>query len=65
MKPHNIDLSAVPTEALYSELGRRRNAQRETFGAGSGRPKKLTPCPKCQRKFGVAELRGHRGKCKG
>jgi len=42
------DLSSIPEEAFWSELGRRRNKLiRHRRGGGNGRPLKPTPCPKC------------------
>lgn len=45
------DLSTIPTETLYSELGRRRAA------LSHGRPPRLIPCPQCQRPAGARERR--------
>lgn len=59
----NIDPATIPDAVLHAEVGRRRGAQRKTFGAGTGRPKKLTRCPGCKLRFGVAEMRQH--KCPG
>jgi hypothetical protein len=39
-----IDLSRIPTEALYEELGRRRGAARTTH---AGPPRKPANCPRC------------------
>lgn len=42
------DLSSIPEEIFWSELGRRRNKLiRHRSGGGNGRPLKPTPCPKC------------------
>lgn len=35
------DLSTIPNAALMSEVGRRNAAKRKTFGAGTGRPRKI------------------------
>jgi hypothetical protein len=49
----------VPDAVLLSEVQRRRAAMRKTFGAGTGRPKKLAPCPKCGARYGTREMRKH------
>lgn len=61
MKPwtSSIDPSTIPDDVLRSEWARRSSAKRKTFGAGTGRPKKLTPCGKCGAMLGVAEKRKH------
>jgi hypothetical protein len=59
MKKKPSDLSQVPIDQLFSELGRRRSAMRRTNAAGSGRPPILKPCPVCGKKFGVAAMRLH------
>lgn len=42
------DLSSIPEEIFWSELGRRRNKLiRHRRGGGNGRPVKPMPCPKC------------------
>src|SRR6516162_6759297 len=51
-----IDLSKVPDDA---EVGR-TSAMRQSYVAGSGRPKKLGQCPKCGVEMGTVELRKHR-----
>jgi hypothetical protein len=56
----DIDPSTIPDPVLTAEWGRRRAAKRKTFGAGTGRPKKLQTCPHCGGEFGVAEMRKHR-----
>lgn len=55
----------ILASSITSAAGRRAVALRKTHGAGNGRPKKLTPCPKCGVEFGVAELRAHKPKCTG
>ncbi len=54
-----IDLSKVSDADLFSEVQRRRAAQRKTFGAGTGRPKKVKPCPRCGAPYGAREMRQH------
>ena len=44
-----VDLSTVPTAALYAELQRR--------GWNPGRPAKVTTCPKCGALVTARELR--------
>jgi hypothetical protein len=61
----DIDPATIPDEVLTSEWARRRAARRKTFGAGTGRPRKLTACPGCGRKFGVTDLRKHKPRCPG
>src|SRR5262245_903657 len=56
----DIDPGTIPDHVLTAEWGRRRAAKRTTFGAGTGRPKKLKVCPTCGGEFGVAEMRKHR-----
>ncbi|TAL08397.1 MAG: hypothetical protein EPO02_13010 [Nitrospirae bacterium] len=52
--------------SMFASAAAKRSASmRKTLGAGSGRPAKLTPCPKCGQQFGVAELRRHKPHCKG
>ena len=61
--PHcgkSISASMVATVAAQ-----RASAMRKTHGAGTGRPRKLVPCPKCSKDFGVAELRKHKPRCEG
>jgi endogenous inhibitor of DNA gyrase (YacG/DUF329 family) len=47
-----------------SATAKRASAMRKSHGAGTGRPKKLSPCPDCGKKFGVAEMRKHRAQCR-
>ena len=35
------------------------NARRKTHGAGTGRPPKLEPCPKCGAILNATQRRGH------
>lgn len=60
----SIDLSTVPDDVFTSEWARRQSAKRQTYGAGTGRPKTLRPCPNCTKEFGAAELRRHLPRCK-
>lgn len=43
--------------------GRFLSAARETFSAGTGRPKTKKPCPYCGNEFGARELREHKPRC--
>jgi hypothetical protein len=54
-----IDLSKVSYKDLRNELQRRRSAMRETFGAGSGRPKVMKLCKGCGMEFSGREMRKH------
>ena len=59
-----LDLSTVTTEALYSEIGRRRGAKRVSQNRGkTGRKKVMRPCPKCGGEFATVELRKHKPRC--
>jgi len=58
MKPP--DLTLIPDAALLSEVQRRRNAKRKTFGAGPGRPKVIKTCEACGGIFSAREFRQHR-----
>lgn len=57
-----IDPQSIPDPVLKSEVARRSSAKRKTFGAGTGRPKKLTTCPACGLTFGAVEMRKHKHK---
>lgn len=59
----SIDPSTIPDDVLHGEAARRRSAKRQTYGAGTGRPKTLRPCPNCTKPFGAAELRRHLPQC--
>lgn len=55
------DLASIPDAEIFSEVARRRSAQRgDNVG---GRPKSLSPCEHCGEKHGVAEMRKHRARC--
>ena len=56
-----LDMSTIPDDVLYAEVGRRRVAKRPE-GVG-GRPKVNYPCPHCGLEFGARELRKHRPRC--
>jgi hypothetical protein len=56
-----LDMSSIPDDVLYAEVGRRRVAKRPE-GVG-GRPKILHECPDCHREFGAREIRAHRPQC--
>lgn len=51
------------TKSERSELGRMLAGLRKT--RGGGRPKKLSPCPKCGAEFGVREMAKHAPACEG
>lgn len=55
-----IDPKTIPDTVLKSEWARRNSLKRTRFGAGTGRPKILRPCPKCGVEMGSRELRSHR-----
>lgn len=57
---NTFDLSLISDADLNREYWRRAHARGQ---APAGRPKKLTPCPKCGEKFGVKELEKHTPKC--
>lgn len=57
-----LDMSTIPDEVLYAEVGRRRVAKR-TEDSGHGHPKVMRPCPHCGKEFGARELRTHRPHC--
>jgi hypothetical protein len=54
----NWDLTTIPDEPLYSEVGRRNSEKREV--KSGGRPKKLKKCKHCGIRFGAREMRQHR-----
>jgi hypothetical protein len=56
-----LDMSTVPDDVLYAEVGRRRVAKRPE-GVG-GRPAVLRPCPHCGHEFGARDLRAHLPHC--
>ena len=56
-----LDMSTIPDEVLYAEVGRRRVAKRPE-GVG-GRPKVLKECPHCGKDFGARDLRKHVARC--
>jgi hypothetical protein len=53
------DLSTVPLDKLKQEWARRTQAQRETFGAGTGRPRSTERCPCGEMTAKRAQARGH------
>ncbi|MGH9619692.1 MAG: hypothetical protein ACRD45_08295 [Bryobacteraceae bacterium] len=57
------ELASIPDAALYSEVGRRNAARRQTAGGfriGAGRKPELIPCPRCGAKVTKTQaLRGH------
>jgi hypothetical protein len=53
------NLTKVSDDALFSEIQRRRNAKRKTFGAGTGRPKVMKTCDACGGIFSAREFRKH------
>ena len=58
-----IDLSTVPTAALYSEIGRRRVAMRKKAVSVGSKPR-LRPCPLgCGFVAGVKAQLAHRPEC--
>jgi hypothetical protein len=60
-----FDISTVPDDVLMSEFQRRRSSKRETYGAGTGRPKIMRPCPKCGVEFSATDMRPHVRTCTG
>jgi len=54
-----IDLTKVSDDALFSEVQRRRNAKRKTFGAGTGRPRVMKTCEGCGGSYSAREIRKH------
>ena len=53
-------------EKKASAWGRDLSAQRKTFAAGPGRPRKLRPCPKgCGESFSARDMRVHKPDCTG
>jgi hypothetical protein len=61
----DIDPATIPDSVLFAEVGRRRSAKRTTFGAGTGRPQKVSSCPGCGVELGVVDMRAHRSGCPG
>jgi len=41
----SFDMTTIPDEVFFSELGRRRSNMRQTFGHGNGRPLVEDRCP--------------------
>lgn len=57
----SLDMSTIPDQILFAEVGRRRAARRDP--ANAGRPKTLKPCPHCREQMGARDLRAHRPIC--
>jgi hypothetical protein len=57
-----FDMSTIPDDVLWAEVGRRRVAVRPA-DSGHGKPKVLRPCPDCGIKFGAREMKAHRPRC--
>lgn len=63
-----IDPATIPTEIIREqyearvlpETMRQRQAARKTFGAGTGRPRKMVACQRCSVSGGTAEMRRHK-----
>jgi hypothetical protein len=60
-----FDMTSIPDDVLMSEFQRRRSAKRETYGAGTGRPKIMRPCSKCGVKYCATDMRPHLRTCTG
>jgi ssDNA-binding Zn-finger/Zn-ribbon topoisomerase 1 len=64
-----IDYSRCPhcdhklNDKFLLRAGASARSRARPIEARKGRKKILTPCPWCRQKFGVAELRKHRGEC--
>lgn len=58
------DMTTVPDDVLYAEVGRRNSAKRKTHGAGPGRPP-TCPCGKCRKCKNRGRMREKREKEKG
>jgi hypothetical protein len=56
-----LDMSTIPDEVLFSEIGRRRVAKRDPKNAGP--PRVLRPCEWCGKEFGAREMRRHIPHC--
>lgn len=57
----NFDMTSIPDDVLYGEVGRRRSVARgDNVG---GRPEVLHRCPHCKEKFGLRRLRAHMPRC--
>ena len=56
----DIDPTTIPDEVLKAERARRNSAKRTAYGAGSGRPSVMRPCPKCGTEYSAVEMRKHR-----
>lgn len=54
-----LDFTLVPDEQIREEYFRRLRAR----GTAGGRPKKITPCPKCGQQMGARELWAHQPTC--
>jgi endogenous inhibitor of DNA gyrase (YacG/DUF329 family) len=53
----------ILSSMFASAAAKRASGMRIRHGAGTGRPKKLSPCPGCGGMFGAAEMRRHRPGC--
>lgn len=60
-----VNLTKVSDADLLSEMQRRRNAKRKTFGAGTGRPPVMKTCGACGGSFSTVAFRKHRCTAKG
>ena len=56
-----LDMSTIPSDVLYAEVGRRRVAGRDPENAG--RPPIMRACKWCKEKFGAREMRAHVPNC--
>jgi len=56
------NLSTIPDDVFYREVGRRRVSKRPADLA-IGQPKVMRPCPYCKEKFGARDLRAHKPRC--
>lgn len=54
------DLSKLPDEELYAELGRRRAAARSTFRGGTAPTCTCGKCPKCKRREAMRQYRANK-----
>ena len=55
-----LDMTTIPDEVLWAEIGRRRVAKRPE---AHGKPKVMRPCPHCGIEFGAREIRVHLPRC--
>lgn len=53
------DLTTIPDQPLYAEVGRRNAGRRKSVGRNGGRPRKLTACPQCGQHFSARDMREH------